>query len=1514
MKKRLVVVLLMLCIVLSMVPALPDIALASGDTWEDRRDVSIFADKNQMEYVITTPEQLAGFAYTVNNLEDSFFYKTVKLGADIDLAGYDWVPIDHSGSSTGAGFWGTFDGANYKIRNMTITKNYEEAGFFGHCDGAIKNVTLENLSIDTKSPFVGGICGGLITTSKSIMGTVENCSASGTIHHGLGDVGELVGYIYPGATVNGTNPGTLRVVPKYWSYAADTSIFEDNSQSTYNIYTAEQLAGFALMLNTWKTTFENKTIKLMNNIDLSAYEWVPANRFRGTFDGGGHAVFGMRISGDAATKNVGFFGAFQMAAVRNFTVSGDIDVVNAGYTGLLAGEAIKAIINSCASYGSVKSDGSSVGGLVGVYSALNSGVANCANAARVEGNGTYVGGLFGGWAVDDKPGKVYLYNCTNLGSIYGSAQYMGGLLGRFEPYYARNFDPSQSIYIQNCSVPYGVIIDGTGKNGRSEAGGFIGELRLPSRKSNTGSTTQLVFEHSYSAVRMRNVAFANAVAAKMTIDTFEGEVPECTKIDLSNSYSFLEFELANCGMLCNFGRYEPAESTKRPPLAAYDFYLLNRGASYNVAVAGSGGAPFNDDDFKRYAYYYYAKDGDRERLGSTTPERIDLINQLSDQAFDTGRDSFDWETIQGANNGYPVLKDDVRRNAMQSLYATGNVIVSGDERASLEKTPYNGLKQQPQANKDTGLIMRFKRKFAGNLDLNSFEKITFGTPLPNGTTVTLRKIKEDFSGYEAESYTYKVTDAVTTEITLDLDPRDGGNNRARLTKALKETAYDVFFTFDDASFDTYETTYTFSVTNTTSENFGPMTDKIVVKKIHNADVAFTYDDGGGEVTTVDGGPIASGTPVQAPVGSDQRFLIQPKPGRTVQEVQVNGVTAADAVPLSGGWFDLKNIQNGTDISVTFGKRVYNVTLDAVSSVSADTDPAIPVQKGLPATHGSDFDFKVFAKPGYAATPAVEVKANGTVLTSDSNGLYKISNITQNTVITVTGFVPDKTPPVVASVSQTGAAESGAIAVAFNKPMNTAAAGMVWLNDLPALSTGTWSADGKTYSAPYTDLAGRTTYTVHIEAFKDFAGNVMAKDSSHTFTTDMASPGVLLTIAPDNTQPFPSPIILTATISGTHTVTGTVTFFESAPDASGTMVEKDVSGPIPVSGNAAVFIRTQPELKEYLYQAKYSGDTGNNPADSPQMSYTVSKDMGTITLSDISKVYDGAPASAPKITASSTGAVSVEYLVDGAYTADPPVNAGVYTVRVRVAADERYNEAMVSQAFSISQADPQYTAPDYFLVSEGSVLGDIDLSAYNVGGTFVWKTPEADVGAAGSTAEHELVFLPDDGVNYKTAAGIMVPVEVRRMSITPRAEDSTASGIKKSYQAGETISFTAVGSGMDNVSPLSGDRRWRPISWKCNPEGVFADGNYTASFVLDTAGNYTLSVLYEEQEYDGTNFVATGNTYTSTTALVVNAPTAEQPSRKAAPATGDDSNVTFYGLLALLSACILAAATKKKRCE
>ncbi len=147
-----------------------------------------WAVENASYFYVYTPEQLAGVVYYVNAISDGYSNTYITLMDDIDLAGYDWVPMGWGGSS-GNGFSGTIDGQGHTISNLTINTEYwGNTGLVGYGNGlTIRNLNVENAKISGGSRT--GILGG------EVYGDVEltNVNVSGEITDAYGEVGSMVG-------------------------------------------------------------------------------------------------------------------------------------------------------------------------------------------------------------------------------------------------------------------------------------------------------------------------------------------------------------------------------------------------------------------------------------------------------------------------------------------------------------------------------------------------------------------------------------------------------------------------------------------------------------------------------------------------------------------------------------------------------------------------------------------------------------------------------------------------------------------------------------------------------------------------------------------------------------------------------------------------------------------------------------------------------------------------------------------------------------------------------------------------------------------------------------------------------------------------------------------------------------------------------------------------------------------------------------------------------------------------
>ena len=226
MKKKLLSLLLTLCLVMALVPMTAFAEGTSVDNWDGTADKSWYTDhKTDTEYHITTAEQLAGLAQLVNDktASVSFEGKTIYLDNDLDLSGSQWTPIG-DGSNHARFFAGTFNGQHHKIMNLNHHYTGDEVvrnGLFGVVSdgGTLKNLLVIDADIASNDDsLIAGILADWVNG-----GTVENCYTSGKIENNVGNkfVGGLIGQ---------------------WENSADSSSITDcwfgGSVSCNNIYSA----------------------------------------------------------------------------------------------------------------------------------------------------------------------------------------------------------------------------------------------------------------------------------------------------------------------------------------------------------------------------------------------------------------------------------------------------------------------------------------------------------------------------------------------------------------------------------------------------------------------------------------------------------------------------------------------------------------------------------------------------------------------------------------------------------------------------------------------------------------------------------------------------------------------------------------------------------------------------------------------------------------------------------------------------------------------------------------------------------------------------------------------------------------------------------------------------------------------------------------------------------------------------------------------------------------------------
>ena len=435
--------------------------------WSGNSDTS-WHNSAETEFIITTPEQLAGLSKLVSD-GNSFTGKTIKLANDLNMNNLLWTPIGARtrNSTTLASstlFKGSFDGQDHVIRNLYV---YQEegvdedsvSGLFGVIAGAsISNLRLEDSTITDSSDTAGGIVGAIIAETDETT-LITNCHSNATVH-GKGAAAGILGRAYGSGTItitNCTNSGSISSDDKAGGITAINNSTANTTISGCSnsgaISNADSGAGGIL-------GYANNNIKIENAENSGP---VTAGRYGGgivgyTSNTNDEPSYVMTIVSNTAAIHAentagGIIGLGQKFTITNATNSGAItsDQFAGGIAGSMTGMTITDSKNTAAVHGEYYA-----GGIAGDLQGNNSVSTTSGGTAAITtgeptigtlqaSNGTtysdyrgYAGRLFGSLAnspnrstaskltVDDTNGDSY----ADLGTIgiIGHASGWGGLI------------------------------------------------------------------------------------------------------------------------------------------------------------------------------------------------------------------------------------------------------------------------------------------------------------------------------------------------------------------------------------------------------------------------------------------------------------------------------------------------------------------------------------------------------------------------------------------------------------------------------------------------------------------------------------------------------------------------------------------------------------------------------------------------------------------------------------------------------------------------------------------------------------------------------------------------------------------------------------------------------------------------------------------------------------------------------------------------------------------------------
>lgn len=202
---------------------------AGENAWDGKTKTEPKKDGNGV-YLIGTAAELAWFAATDGKT-------SAKLTADIDLAAYDWTPLNK--------FYGTFDGDGHMVKNLYINSGSYPLGIFGYVKtgAAVKNLGVSgNVTCTASSNAQAGGIAGYLESNAAI----ENCYSSVNVTSKK-HAGGIVGYTAGGAIItNCYGSGNITTTSKnecFLGGICGSSYSNTNGATLTNCYSIGDVTG-----------------------------------------------------------------------------------------------------------------------------------------------------------------------------------------------------------------------------------------------------------------------------------------------------------------------------------------------------------------------------------------------------------------------------------------------------------------------------------------------------------------------------------------------------------------------------------------------------------------------------------------------------------------------------------------------------------------------------------------------------------------------------------------------------------------------------------------------------------------------------------------------------------------------------------------------------------------------------------------------------------------------------------------------------------------------------------------------------------------------------------------------------------------------------------------------------------------------------------------------------------------------------------------------------------------------
>ena len=421
------------------------------DVWDGSKATAFESGTGTKDdpYIIKTGAQMA---YLASITPADTVGKYYKLGASLDLSGYNWTPVSYRGSATNYSwtyFQGHLDGAGHTV---IFVINQPKGRGFSFFQALGENSSLKDIT------FAGSVTCMDRAAAIAYMAKA-GCVLDNVINYVDVNAPTTTGDIWTGGIIgssgaeikNCVNYGSVTALGKMvGGIAGKASNLIQNCVNYGAISTANQLCGGIVGQSTSGTIIENCT------------------------------NYGAVTS--TSSRCGGIVGETTTSKIQNCVNYGTITAVDT-VGGMGGNMTSSTIITLCVNYGEINGSGAQVAGIT-AYIGAGSKVLGCVNYGEINNTGTDTAGIQGnnkGYVGDYVAEDGTVYHTINYGTVTSGGTRTGGIVGN-----------TGAGTTENC-INYGTII------GTSAVGGIAGQTA-------SSSTTKLCVNHGSVTGSGENVA------------------------------------------------------------------------------------------------------------------------------------------------------------------------------------------------------------------------------------------------------------------------------------------------------------------------------------------------------------------------------------------------------------------------------------------------------------------------------------------------------------------------------------------------------------------------------------------------------------------------------------------------------------------------------------------------------------------------------------------------------------------------------------------------------------------------------------------------------------------------------------------------------------------------------------------------------------------------------------------------------------------------------------------------